>query len=248
MTELSIAANFDKYFEVKIADTDALRDQVYGIRYRVYAEEFGFEKAEDFPNKLEKDEFDNKSIHCLISHKASGKPAGCVRVVPTFGSSEKELLPLEKYCAASLDREFIQAMDHPRDSICEISRLAVDTAFRQRPGEKKTRLGSVDETMHSKEEIRSFPLIAVAGFLACISITKLVKRPNTFMMTEPFLPRLLARSGILVERAGSDIDYHGIRAPYFITSQKAAAGLRSDLKELYALIAPRLEQHPALRG
>lgn len=242
----SLAETYSKFFRVDIAETIEQRRDVYGIRYRVYAEEFGFEKAEEFPDKLEYDEYDAQSIHCLITHIPTGQPAGCVRVVPTFSSEVRDPLPLEKYCSDCLDMDFIKAMNLPRESICEISRLAVDGVFRQRPGERKTRMGSINFSAVSEEEKRTFPLIAVSGFLACIAITKKIQRPNAFMMTEPFLPRLLARAGILVEKAGREIDYHGIRAPYFITQPQAESGLRDDLKELYLAIAPNIENHPSL--
>lgn len=246
MTTPSLAETYTKYFKVELAQTTEQRREVYGIRYRVYAEEFGFEKAEEFPDKLEFDEFDAHSIHCLITHIPSGKPAGCVRMVPTFSSEVRDPLPLEKFCSDSLDSDFIKAMNLPRESMCEISRLAVDGLFRKRPGERKSRMGSLDFSASSEEERRTFPLIAVSAFLACIAITKKVHRPNAFMMTEPFLPRLLARAGILVEKAGREMDYHGIRAPYFITQPQAEAGLRADLKELYQALAPSIESHPLL--
>ena len=61
-------------------------------------------------------------------------------------------------------------------------------------------------------------------------------------MMEPFLPRMLKRSGIEFERAGADIDYHGLRAPYFITTQSAVDNMRADLRELYTEIHKRIAE------
>ena len=55
-------------------------------------------------------------------------------------------------------------------------------------------------------------------------------------MMEPFLPRMLKRSGIHVASAGEETDYHGLRAPYFITSQEAVGGMGKELKELHDTI------------
>jgi hypothetical protein len=55
-------------------------------------------------------------------------------------------------------------------------------------------------------------------------------------MMEPFLPRLLKRSGILFQRVGQDIEYHGTRAPFFITTQDALNNMKKDLRELYDFI------------
>jgi N-acyl amino acid synthase of PEP-CTERM/exosortase system len=79
-------------------------------------------------------------------------------------------------------------------------------------------------------------MIAIACFLASTALTDIVGRTNVFAMMEPFLPRLLKRSGIVFQRAGADIDYHGLRAPYFITTQSALENMRPDLKELYTEI------------
>lgn len=246
MSDESIAENFNRFFRVDIAQTKEQLEEVFRIRYRVYAEEFGFEKASDFPDQMETDEYDAQSVHCLVTHRERG-PAACVRMVPTFNTEAQDPLPLEKYCGDCLDKDAIAAMNLSRESMCEISRLAVDGAFRQRRGEKKTRFGSPDVADPSKEELRIYPLIAVSAFLSMISISSLYGRPNTFMMTEPFLPRLMSRSGIVVEKIGSQINYHGVRSPYFVTSGKAADGLVPDLKELYLTIDDHLtDQYAAL--
>ena len=75
-------------------------------------------------------------------------------------------------------------------------------------------------------------------------------RTNVFAMMEPFLPRLLGRAGIHFQRAGSDVDFRGIRAPYFITTQSALEHREAELKALYECIRVQLYgnaagSHPA---
>ena len=100
--------------------------------------------------------------------------------------------------------------------MCGISRLAVDGAFSCRPGAHITRFGEVDPIDCSLQERRTFSVIAVACFLAATALIDLTDRNSVFAMMEPFLPRMLKRSGLAFSRAGQDIDYHGLRAPYFI--------------------------------
>jgi hypothetical protein len=50
---------------------------------------------------------------------------------------------------------------------------------------------------------------------------------------EPFLPRLLKRSGLLVHAAGDKTDYHGVRAPYFFETHEAVGGLQGEMQEFY---------------
>lgn len=224
------AEAFLDYFDINLATTSEMREEVARIRYRVYCEEFAYEDGDAFPDGKEVDEFDNHAFHCLVMHKATKAAAGCVRVVKTHDDG---ILPFEKHCATSLDANFFNEKRISRSTMCEVSRLAVDKKFRRRAGEKATRYGGVHDTDLSQQEQRTFPLIAISCFLAATAVTKLSCHNNVFAMMEPFLPRLLARSGIEFEKIGYDIDYHGMRAPYYITTGAAVKKMSPHLKDLY---------------
>ena len=230
---MSIAESFSKYFSVELADTEEQKRQVYSVRYRVYCEEFQYEATDCFPDQLEYDEYDQYSKHCLIRHKQTGRPAGCVRLVPAINIKELTPLPLEKYCMESLDKNLIDNLMLEREQQCEISRLAVDVDFRRRTGETLTRFGEVNGLEFSPQEQRTFSLIAIACFLSATVLTEMENRTSVFAMMEPFLPRMMARSGINFQKVGRDMNYHGVRAPYFITTQSALTNMKADLRELY---------------
>ena len=234
--KLSLTENFSTYFKVELAESEAQKEQVYQIRYRVYCEEFKYESVDHFVDQREIDDYDQYSRHCLITHLQTGRPAGCVRLVPAIDVREKEPLPLEKFCGPSLDQQFIDNLKLGRHTVCEISRLAVDGAFRRRTGETLTRFGEIKGLEFSPQEQRTFSSIAVACFFAATVLTELDERTNVFAMMEPFLPRMMHRSGIDFQRVGKDIDYHGIRAPYFITTQAVISNMHPDLRELYQWI------------
>jgi len=239
----TLARNFQDFFSVEVAVTEEQKKKVYGIRYRVYCDEFGYESVEKFPNEEEKDEFDDFSLHCLIMHKKSGLPAGCVRLVPAFNGQQKPvLLPLEKHCDDSLDHDYINGLGLDRQTVCEISRLAIDCLFRRRTGEELTRFGEVHGLDCTKQEQRTFSLIAIAAFLAATALTDISGKTNVFAMMESFLPRMMKRSGINFIKSGSDVDYRGIRAPYFIQTQSALDNMHEDLKELYLWIYKQIEK------
>lgn len=239
----TIAENFERFFRVDVADDDHLLDKVQHVRYRVYCEEFGFEPLERCPGQREQDDFDSQSINCLITHLPSDSPAGCVRMVPTLPGDPGAVLPFEKFCGDSLDQQLLDSMALDRTTVCEISRLAVDRDFRRRSGEHETRFGSPTHLGFSEEEKRTLPFIAVSAYLAATAITAHTGRTNVFAMMEPFLPRLLKRAGIRFTRVGEDIDYHGLRAPYFITTQSALDGMSRELKDLYNVIERELYGH-----
>ena len=233
---VSYAETFLQYFDVCLADDASQQADCFKIRYRVYCEEFGYERAEAFADEAERDDFDRQSLHCLVTHKGTGKPAGCVRVVRPDSAHAGGLLPFEKYCGDSLDADYKQAYAVPGRDVCEVSRLAVDGMFRRRSGEKANRFGGTHISDLSKEERRTFPLIAISCFLAATALTDLSGATNAYAMMEPFLPRILSRAGIDFTRVGQNVDYHGTRAAYFITTEAAVSNMSPDLLELYKAI------------
>jgi N-acyl amino acid synthase of PEP-CTERM/exosortase system len=210
------------------------------VRYNVYCDEFNYEKTYRFADREEKDTFDSTSLHALISHKSSGMPAGCVRVVAPTGVEGEDQLPFEKYCGKSIDSNFLGKLNTDRSTVCEISRLAVDSIFRRRSVEKLTRFGEIGGPNYSQQERRAYALIGVAGIMASISMTDLTNRTNIFAMMEPFLLRILERAGINFSKAGAEIDYHGLRAPYFITTQEMIDNIHSDIRDFYKEIHTRI--------
>ena len=230
---VSLTEDFRRFFKVSLATTPEQKLAAYRLRYRVYCEELHYEPAEAFPDKAECDEFYERSLHCLVTHRRSGLAAGCVRLVRTSGDHNHTPLPIEAHCAHSLDPATVGFMKHNRDTICEISRLAVDGRFRRRFGEDRSQLGELDALDMCHQELRTFSLVATAAFMAATALTELTGCRNIFAMMEVFLPKVLARSGLYFERAGQEIDYHGWRAPYFITTQSAIENMRPELKEFY---------------
>jgi hypothetical protein len=65
-------------------------------------------------------------------------------------------------------------------------------------------------------------------------MTGLTGRRNVFAMMEPFLPLLLSRVGIRFEKMGDDIDYHGLRAPYFIRTESAVETMAPERRDLFS--------------
>lgn len=145
-------------------------------------------------------------------------------------------MPMEKYCLPAIEKGELAVFSNSRETICEVSRLAVDGAFRRRTGENASRFGEVNAFDCSTREQRTFSLIAVSTLTAAFAAGDLIGRHNIFCMMEPFLPRLLARSGIQVRRIGEDTDYHGQRAPYFLTTDGAVSGMPQELQNLHAII------------
>ncbi len=219
---------FDRYFDLAPAVTKAQRDLVYQVRYRVYCEEFGYEPAEAFSNFKETDEFDDRSMHCLVTHRGSGVPVGCVRLVMVEGD---ELMPMEAHAGDSLDQDFINRFAGRRDALCEISRLAVDGAFRRRPKEQETRFGNIDAVGASEWERRTFPMIALSLMIGAGALAESLGKRHCFAIMEPFLPIMMRRTGIHFRRVGQDFEFRGVRAPYYTLVDEFFENLPVDLRQ-----------------
>lgn len=232
--QLSSSDYFFRYFSINLAITPEQKRKVYELRYRVYCQEMGYEDADQFPDEQECDEFDNRSLHCLITHNETGLAAGCVRMITGDESLYEEPLPLEKFCLQSLSIETAELLNRDRSKVCEISRLAVDAAFRRRRGESDTQIGSIgafDFTDSNHHRARS--LIAEAGFLAATAMAHMCGRHYMFAMMEPLLPRVMRKTGLHFERVGQEMDYHGLRAPYVVSVPSILKRIRPELVGLY---------------
>lgn len=238
-TSTSLVEDFQRYFNLEIAADKKTLNDVFRVRYRVYCEEFEYENADNFPEGLESDAFDNISRHTLVSHTATGMPAGCARLVLV---DEDVRMPMEEHCGSAIDQAILRGYDGRRNTICEFSRLGVDGAFRRRAGEKASRFGEIDAIDCSHREQRTFSLIAVATILSGLALSEVLGRTNCFAMMEPFLPRLLQRSGLIVHLAGDEVDYHGLRSPYYWETREMVSGMVDELHEFYNHIRDSFER------
>lgn len=225
--------DFTRYFDISLALTRKQRTLVYQIRYQVYCEEFGYESTSALGNHQEMDEFDCQSMHCLVTHRESGVAAGCVRVVMV---EDNDLMPMEKHARDSLTPGIMEQFADQRDSICEISRLAVAGAFRRRRREKQTRFGDLEGWDFSLGEQRTFPLIAVALFLGAGAVADILNRRNCFAIMEPFLPAMLSRTGLRFQRIGTDFEHRGIRAPYYANIDELNNNAPDELRSCFAAV------------
>ncbi|MDD5580811.1 MAG: PEP-CTERM/exosortase system-associated acyltransferase [Methylobacter sp.] len=243
MSEKNLAQHFQQYFTVKSADTPDLKKAVYKLRYDVYCTELEYEK--DCPPGCEKDKFDDYSSHVLIQHKSSGIYAGSVRLVTPPLNNPQAPLPFEVNCLQSVDAKKIAFLEKEgRIYLGELSRLAVLGFFRRRSGEKSNPYGI--NLLHnpmgiSAEEMRYFPFIAVALYMASasIAITRGIK--YIVVMMEPRLAKHLSRFGICFIQLGEVMDYHGERAMFYIDNPTLFDNFKPELEEFYQLVDSQLK-------
>ncbi|MGV2873739.1 PEP-CTERM/exosortase system-associated acyltransferase [Colwellia sp. E150_009] len=236
----NIAEHFTKFLEPQVALNNALKEEAFKIRHNVYCEELAFEEVKE--GGLEKDEFDDQSIFSLIKHKPSNNYTSCVRLVKII--KEGQLLPIEKFCLDSITNEELHPRRFNRNEICEISRLAVKADFRRRKTDqfKGSGTGAIQETTYSEVELRCFPFIAIGLYMAAATMAIDTGLKHVYVMMEPRLARSMKFVGIKFQPLGEPIEYHGLRAPYYINPEIFLSNLSPGFKHLYKTIELDISQ------
>ncbi len=242
---------FPHYFQMRIADTPDLMSKVHQLRYEVFCKEFHFEREEDCPGQMEKDDYDAQSVHCLIMHRSSNQPAGCVRLIHTRADDPDAPLPIERYCSPSFYPGDTHPSRLPRAGLCEVSRLAVSGHFRKRRGESESPVGISTAIQISDElEYRIFPLLSLTLFMTMMSIGLFTGQHSSLAVMEPWLARQLQIMGFSFQQIGEITEYHGARAPFYYSAEQAIADKerRPMLGELFNLVDPIIEAEARRAG
>ena len=231
-----ISEHFSNFLQPQLADTPELKMEVYRLRHQIYCEELHFEATN--AEKIEKDAFDDRAVHCVMRHIQSQLLAGTVRLITS--NSDDELLPLEQFCSEALGNPEFAPSCFERHEICEISRLAVPSNFRKRESDKfeGAATGVINKDMLLSNELRCFPYIPICLYLSAAAMSYKTRRYHAFVMMEPLLARSMSFVGIKFKRVGETIEFHGQRAAYYVDSRE----LKHTLKPLYLNLLNMVEK------
>ncbi len=234
---LNLGAGFRKYFQAIPALDEDLRRSAYRIRHAVYCEELGYEPIR--ADGMESDEFDARSVHCLLKTLA-GDFVGCVRLVMTDVADRTSLLPFERLCATSLDRSLVDPARLDRTKIAEVSRLAVVSRYRRRRGEQKVPV-AINESDFGTPERPRFPYLAMGLYLGMLAQARHYGLETLFMLTDRRLAKQLSRLGASLRTIGEPIQHRGVRYPSMMGVQEVIDGLSFFVRPLFAVIAAEME-------
>jgi N-acyl amino acid synthase of PEP-CTERM/exosortase system len=215
----------------KIWRDDPLMTEVYQLRYKVYCEEWGFEKPEDHPGGLERDEYDARAVHFGALAADSGELIGTIRII-----LNSELgFPIERHCVFDADLSFVD-----KNRIAEISRLAVSKDFRRR---------AVDQLIYSdgrcheeileqsrlNKERRKHEFYIIMGLYICMYQESLaLGLTHWYGLMARGLHILLRRSSIHFQPIGPEINHHGRRVPYIGDIAELARALSDGRADFFA--------------
>jgi len=234
----------------KVTNETQLR-KVYRLRYKVYCEEWGFERKENYPDGLEIDIYDKNAVHYLVLDPER-KAIGTIRLI--FDSEDG--FPVERYCGVD-----IKASGIDRSRCAEISRLAISKSYRRRvedryiygPDEERRLIGGfdLDDLIYRKrftDRVRNSYIYGRNNreynrrkrHEVLMSLCKAVYLESKdrglthwYAIMTKGLHSLLGRYGIRFEPAGEPVDYHGIRTPYVAEISTVEEAVSRSNPELY---------------
>lgn len=199
---------YPEHFDMVRADTPALLDQAYRLRYQVYCVENAFENPAEQIGGRETDGDDDRAVHTLLVHRRSGVVAGTVRVILSEDGARSRPLPIHRVVDAA-SRDWLDRL--PGHRTAEVSRFAVSKDFRQRRDEY--RYADIGEGMEASAERRVLPYITFGLLRGVLETCRDLNINHICAVMEPALVRLLARIGLTFEPVGGLVEHHGLRQP-----------------------------------
>ena len=244
MTELY--ENFHKFFEIIVADTAELLENVYRIRYQVLCVEKrlpGFE-PEHCPDQQEKDGYDSHSCHVLLRYRPTGDFIGTVRLILPDSSKPEKLLPVELY--GQTDPMLCDINALPRLQTAEISRFLVVGQFdrrkdeRRREGRRKQvaeidsdNRGAQDRRSTDRRSALSIGLVLMSGVMR-MSVKYNIR--HWLSVADPALNKLMGFYGLNFNPIGPPVNYHGIRRPYYVKVEDALDKMYKERRDAWEVV------------
>lgn len=224
-------------FRFLVATTPSIIEAVHRLRYQVYVEEYGYEKAEDHPGGLEKDKFDPSSILIAALDKTD-KVVGTIRTILNSPLGLPALKLVEPY---------YQDKNPASPRIVEVSRFALTRSLRGQSGGhgfrqldyyfKKVAGGGSPPVSGLENRV-----IVMLGLIhEMFSVMQQIQTSDFYFMTERRLWVLLKRNGLALHQVSPEINYHGQRACYVGRLKEVGptmAGYRRSLTQSLAQTAP----------
>jgi len=234
----NLAERYDQQFIVVRANTDALRDKVYRLRYQVFCIENSIFSPNDNPLEREKDEYDQLAEHILLYHHSSDIPIGTARVVmPYLDKNGWRPLPMQRVLAFQ-DRQVFEKI--PTRQIAEISRFAISKEFRRQWSRtRRPADGSHHWTNNQPREHELIRFITFGLIRAVLQICIEHKIAYLAAFVEPSLGRILNKLALQFQPVGGLVNHCGIRQPSVARLPQLIEHSRAELTPLWRFVAIR---------
>ncbi len=206
-------------FEISYSDHERITD-LYRLRYEVYCLEVGLIPPQNYPDKLEKDDYDQYSIHFGV-YNLSDELVGTTRLILTNPLD----FPICNRC--TIEKRPVA----PASAIVEVSRFAISKKYRRRRDDGLTGIESYSDSDRRGNRIR--PEIAFFLYREMLAYSQRNHITFWYASMEKSLFRLLKRFGFIFEQIGPKIDYWGPVYPYLLDIDKTLNYLLAYNNKLY---------------
>lgn len=231
--------------------------EIYKLRYKVYCQEWGFDKHINHSREIITDVYDEHAIH-FAARDETRKIVGAVMLI----QNSSEGYPIEKYCELNINTDEL-----PRDNLSEISRLVIHRNYRRRaedkyiygndeerrsigsfnfpqsyPGQNRYSRRSEDKYRNKKNikrinesysDRRRRHEVVINLYKAMYRESKKRNITQWYSFMTKGILILLSRFGFDFEEIGDPVDYHGIRTPYLGEIVKIEQEILNTTPELY---------------
>ncbi len=180
-------------YDVVLANTEESKNIHFNLRYQIYCVEKGFEEAGKFPDELEKDEFDDRSVHFLIKHRADNQWVGTFRLI----IDKLHNLPIHQHAHIAHAHRV-----NPEKTVIEFSRLAILRPFQKHTRNSANNAGDPDLC------------IVFNAISAGIEYSKRCGSHKIYFLCRPSLAKIIRKMGINCPQIGGKTLFRGHRFPY----------------------------------
>ncbi len=243
--------------KVSIATDEKELTEIFKLRYRVYCQEWGFDKQMNHSSEIIKDSFDEKAIH-FVARDESHSIVGAIMLI----LNSPEGYPIERHCDLTINKDEL-----PRDNLAEIARLVIHRDYRRRAEDKyiyghdedRRSIGSynfqqnylrantgfrrADDKFRHKQggrrpaesysDRRRRHELLINLFKAVYHESKRRDITHWYSFFTKGILMLLNSFGFDFREIGDPVDYHGICTPYLTEIDKVEQEMESKNSELY---------------
>lgn len=237
-------------FTLRVACDDATEADAFAVRWQVYCNELGYEPADRFPDRCERDAADLRSVQVVAYHRPGGRPVACFRLVMADPAHPRARFHVEQVCPTLAPRA-IPDDGEARRGCAELSRFCIIAPFRRFEAGAEAPPWGIDP-LRWAAEARLRRGLAGLMWLAAAHIAAELRLDYLLTLMEPRLEVLGRAMGLAFLAIGSPVDFRGLRAPYRIDrrslrsllGQQQAAGL---LLPLVPALDEGMRRHPLLQ-
>lgn len=221
-------------FAIQVAIDDAAEADAFSVRWQVYCQELGYEPADRFPDRRERDSADQRSVQVLAYHRASGRPAGAFRLLMADPADPAAPFHLEEVCPL-LDPGSVPRDPARRLGCAELSRFCILPDFRRFDAGCQDPPWGIEAGRWHAEAIHRRGLAGLM-WLAAAQLVVSLRLDWLLALTEPRLQALARCWGFAFAPIGRGIEFRGLRQPYRIDRRALRALLH--IPQGDALLAP----------